>query len=162
MCGGNFHPGHRRGGGGQQSLEYAVKAAYLAKFAPFIDWPDSAFASPGAPLSICVLGGDPFGAALDRAAASANRGAAPEAVRRLSSAPDLAKRLPPGFLYLVNDEAVASLPPGLRDRPIVTVTESGHGDGIISFVIDGNHVRFDIDDDAAARIAASAISSKLC
>ena len=27
------------------SMEYAVKAAYLYKFAPFIDWPPAAFAS---------------------------------------------------------------------------------------------------------------------
>ncbi len=50
------------------SLEYAVKAAYLVKFIPFIDWPDGVFASPDQPVTICVLGDDPFGGKLDAAA----------------------------------------------------------------------------------------------
>ena len=49
------------------SLESAVKAAYLTKFIPFIQWPDTAFASPAAPVTICVLGDDPFGPSLDMA-----------------------------------------------------------------------------------------------
>ena len=138
------------------SLEYAVKAAYLAKFVPFIDWPPSAFASPGASINICVLGRDPFAGALDRAAA-AEQGERPLAVRHLTSV-DLAGACQ--ILYLADDNAAASLAPGLRTMPIVTVTEAGHGEGIISFVIDANHVRFDIDDDAAQRNGLH-ISSKL-
>ena len=41
------------------SLEYAVKAAYLTKFIPFITWPDGALPSPTAPVTICVAGDDP-------------------------------------------------------------------------------------------------------
>lgn len=138
------------------SLEYAVKAAYLAKFVPFIDWPQAAFATPGAPVNICVLGSDPFDGALDRAA-TAQGGQRPLAVRRLSS-PDLASACQ--ILYLADDQAAASLPPAMRDRPVVTVAEAGHGNGIINFVIEGNHVRFDIDDDAALHSGVR-ISSKL-
>src|ERR1700722_1824034 len=69
---------------GQASLEYAVKAAYLTKFAPFIEWPDGVFANPGAPVNICVLGNDPFGAVLDKAAA-AGGGGRPIAIHRLAS-----------------------------------------------------------------------------
>src|ERR1700756_4784994 len=47
------------------TLEYAVKAAYLYKFTPFVEWPASAFAGPGSPFNVCVLGDDPFGPALD-------------------------------------------------------------------------------------------------
>ena len=46
-------------------LEYAVKAAYLYKFAPFVEWPAAAFASPSSPFQLCILGRDPFGAQLD-------------------------------------------------------------------------------------------------
>jgi hypothetical protein len=46
-------------------------------------------------------------------------------------------------------------------RPVMTVTDSGmRAHGIISFVVIDNHVRFDIDDDAARRVGLS-ISSKL-
>ena len=64
------------------NLEYAVKAAYLVKFIPFIEWPDNAFV-PGAPLTICILGGDPFGAVLDKAAAGQRLGDHALEVRRL-------------------------------------------------------------------------------
>ncbi len=46
-------------------LERAVKAAYLAKFAPFVVWPEAAFAAPKAPLVLCVQGDDPFDGMLD-------------------------------------------------------------------------------------------------
>ena len=71
----------------QSSLEYEIKAAYLVKFAPFIEWPDTAFSSAGAPLTICVVGPDPFGALLDRAAAGVRDGDRPVIIRRLV-APD--------------------------------------------------------------------------
>jgi len=47
------------------SREYQVKAAFLFNFAQFVDWPASAFAEDNAPLTICVLGDDPFGSYLD-------------------------------------------------------------------------------------------------
>src|SRR4051812_42915204 len=47
--------------------EYAVKAAYLYKFAPFVQWPPASLA-PGEPLQLCVVGADPFGRLLDVAA----------------------------------------------------------------------------------------------
>src|SRR6185295_16921977 len=53
---------------GAAEPEYAVKAAYLVKFPFFVEWPASAFASPTAPLVLCVIGDDPFGSLLDEAA----------------------------------------------------------------------------------------------
>jgi hypothetical protein len=46
-------------------LEYRVKSAYLLNFTRYVEWPASAFAGPDAPLTICVLGRDPFGGVLD-------------------------------------------------------------------------------------------------
>lgn len=48
--------------------EQEVKAAFLVKFAYFVEWPDHAFQNPGAPVIITVLGKDPFGSALDEMA----------------------------------------------------------------------------------------------
>ena len=47
------------------SREYLIKAAILYNFAKFASWPETAFNNAGAPLRVCVLGDDPFGAALD-------------------------------------------------------------------------------------------------
>jgi hypothetical protein len=142
----------------QPSLEYSVKAAYLARFAPFIDWPADAFAGPDAPLNICVLGPDPFGAGLEKATAGQKDGGHPLAVRRMETL------LPEGAcqILFIHDAALADEAlDALKTRPVMTVTDSGmSAHGIISFVVIDNHVRFDIDDDAARRVGLK-ISSKL-
>src|SRR3546814_18079991 len=45
-------------------LERAVKASFLFKFVPFVDWPANAFGSATAPFQICINGQDPFGSVL--------------------------------------------------------------------------------------------------
>ena len=139
------------------SLEYAVKAAYLVKFIPFIDWPDSVFASPAQPVTICVLGDDPFGGRLD-AQAGQKSGERSVAVKHLAAF-DAAANCQ--LLFLGKSPATNDALAAARDKPIVTVTDSGTPlHGIIGFVIAANHVRFDIDD-AAAEAEGLKISSKL-
>lgn len=142
------------------NLEYAVKAAYLPKFIPFIHWPDSAFAAPGAPITICVLGDDPFGPRLEQAV-HATTAEPPIQLRHLAGPdPDAGCHLI--FLPAGTDPALVQRTlSATRGRPVVTVTDSGLAHrGIISFVIQGNHVRFDIDDALAAQ-GGLTISSKL-
>jgi hypothetical protein len=143
------------------SLEYAVKAAYLPKFIPFITWPDGAFAGADAPFTICLLGQDHFGGKLDQAAAGLRAGDHAVQVRHLA-APDPSANCQLIFLPAGSDPASArGTLDAMRGRPVVTVTDSGlpvHG--MISFVIENNHVRFDIDDAMAAE-GGLAISSKL-
>jgi hypothetical protein len=141
------------------SLEYAVKAAYLPKFIPFIHWPDTAFAAPGAAVTICVLGDDPFGPRLDQAMRG-TAGERPLELRRLTEPNVEGCHLI--FMPASTDGAVVQRTlSAARGRPVVTVTDSGPGrHGIISFVIEANHVRFDIDDALAAQ-GGLTISSKL-
>jgi hypothetical protein len=144
----------------QPSLEYAVKAAYLTKFAPFIEWPDGVMVSPSAPVTICILGADPFGALIDRTASSAGR---PITIRRIASAGAA------DGCHLVYAGDAAALDT-LSGKPVVTVTDAAAdagiaasapaAHGVISFVTVDNHVRFDIDDAQAARNGIR-ISSKL-
>jgi len=47
--------------------EYALKAVFVYNFCRFIDWPKSAFASPTEPITIGVIGDDPFGPLLKEA-----------------------------------------------------------------------------------------------
>ena len=49
--------------------EYKIKAAFLFQFSRFVEWPAAAFASSDAPLTICVLGSNPFGSALQEISA---------------------------------------------------------------------------------------------
>ncbi len=47
------------------SREYLLKAALLYNFANFTTWPTEAFSGPQKSLRLCILGEDPFGAAMD-------------------------------------------------------------------------------------------------
>jgi hypothetical protein len=47
--------------------EYALKSVFLYNFCRFIDWPDTAFASPNEPFIIGIIGDDPFGPLLNEA-----------------------------------------------------------------------------------------------
>jgi hypothetical protein len=143
------------------SLDYAVKAAYLPKFVPFIAWPDGAFASPTAPVTLCVMGGDPFDGRLEQAAHHTRVGERLIAVRHLGGSD---AQTSCHLLFLPADAdpgAAAATLEAVRGRPVVTVTDSGMKlHGVISFVVEANHVRFDIDDGAAAQ-GGLTISSKL-
>lgn len=138
------------------NLEYAVKAAYLTKFVPFIDWPDDTFPSPAAPVTLCVLGDGPFGGRLMDDAAAV-QGGRRLVVRHVDGADPSCQLL---FVGADAPDAQGVLD-ALKTSPVVTVTDSGMAAaGIIRFVIAANHVRFDIDA-AAAEARGLKISSKL-
>src|SRR5258708_11984507 len=46
------------------SKEYQLKSVFLFNFAQFVEWPTNAFPEAQTPLTIGVLGNDPFGAYL--------------------------------------------------------------------------------------------------
>jgi hypothetical protein len=143
------------------SLEYAVKAAYLPKFIPFISWPDAAFAGAGAPFTICALGEDRFAGKLDQAAAGLRAGDHAVQVRHLAASDSSADCQLIFFPAGGDPASIREILDAMRGKPIVTVTDSGlSAHGVISFVIENNHVRFDIDDALAAEDGL-AISSKL-
>jgi len=145
-----------------QPTEAAVKAAYLAKFAPFVVWPPAVFASPAAPLSLCVLGDDPFGPLLDRMAAGESVGGHPVAVRRVAHL-DADSSCQIAYLGGSSAQARAAALKAVDGLPVLTVTDAYDGDGgrgIVHLVLVDGRVRFQIDDDRARR-SGLAISSRL-
>jgi hypothetical protein len=44
----------------QESQEYPVKLAFLYNFTKFVEWPPSSYGEAGSPLTICIVGDDPF------------------------------------------------------------------------------------------------------
>lgn len=142
----------------QESLETAVKATYLYKLAPFVEWP-SAFSGPDDPLAICVVGDDPFGAVLDRAVAGQHVGPHPIALRRIAV---IHGREGCAMMFLAGSRAqsVAQALRVVRGEPVLTVTDGDGPHGMVDFVLVEGRVRFRIDDQAAAE-SGLRISSKL-
>ncbi len=143
------------------SLEYPIKAAYLYKFGPFVEWPPTAFDTPTAPVVVCVVGDDPFGAVLDRAVEGQHVGARPIVARRVEKL----ERGSGCHIAYLGGSAVQTVAQALAEAggPVLTVTDGGRpgsGRGVIHFVVKDNRVRFHIDDAAAAKAGLN-ISSKL-
>jgi hypothetical protein len=67
----------------QVASEAVVKAAFLYKFAGYIEWPAGAFAAPDAPLVIAIDGADEVFAELERLAPGRKVNGRPVDVRRL-------------------------------------------------------------------------------
>jgi hypothetical protein len=145
---------------GAASLEYQVKAAYLYKLVSFVDWPDGALPAPGAPVNICVVGDDPFGATLDQAAQNQQVEGRPLMVRRIETA---SKSSGCQVLYIAGSkrQSVASALQSVKGAPSLTITEASEVRGsIIQFVVKDGRVRFTIDVAAAAQNGLT-ISAKL-
>ena len=140
-----------------QPSEDAVKAAFLPKFARYVQWP----ASRAGPVTLCLVGRDPFGPAVDRAAARELVGGQPVAVRRLPSA-DGAAACHLAFVRGATPTETLQLLAALRSRPILTITDSRASPhrGVIHFTVASGRVRFFIDDAAAAERGLT-ISSRL-
>ena len=147
-------------GAGTVTLEYAVKANFLYKFAPFVNWPPQAFAS-GAPLQICIAGVDPFGPALDSAVRGQHVNGRAIAVRRMQrvAGADGCQIL---FVGGSSVQPASDMLRAVAGQPVLTVTdEQGRiAGGMIRFVVRSGRVRFTIDR-AATAASGLEVSSKL-
>ncbi|MBS1858290.1 MAG: YfiR family protein [Acidobacteria bacterium] len=143
----------------QTGNEYEVKAAFLYKFASFVEWPAEA-SNP--PLGICVLGQDPFGPSLDRITRD----------KRVSGRPFMVRRLRPGegvgechILFIAASERprLKQILDSRQGEPVLTVSdvpgfcESG---GDINLALADNRVRLEINP-AAMQRAGLLVSSRL-
>ena len=132
-------------------LEYAVKAAYLSKFALFVEWPETAFETPTSALNLCVAGIDPFGATLDSLIDGERIGARPIAVRRI---PVAMRNSGCHILYLggSEDQPVTEGLTAVAGDSVLTVTDASMAAtaGILNFVIANGRVRFNVDEQAAS------------
>jgi len=144
----------------QEKSEYDVKAAFLMNFTKFVEWPASAFRDEASPLTICVLGDDPFGAALDRAVTGETAGGRRLAVLRIRRSP--APQTCQVLFVSSSEKNPAEVLEGLEPGVLTVGDHEGFlkQGGIIAFVLQARHVRFDINRQAAARAALN-ISSRL-
>lgn len=141
-------------------LEDAVKATYLYKFAPFVEWPAAVASSTT--FNLCVVGQGPVADLVSRAAEGQRVGAQTIAVSHLQT---VSRPVVCELLYIGNSAAdnAAEILKTVHGTPVLTVTNAAPDErskGIINFVTMGNRVRFEIDNKAAADNGL-VISSKL-
>jgi hypothetical protein len=132
--------------------EYEVKAAYLYNFGRFIEWPNQEApaivpAPPGGSFTICVLGHDPFGQALDTILNGETINGANTVAARISK-PQEAVNCRILFISASEDSRLKEILVALEGASVLTVSDlsqfSERG-GMVQFVLDGKKVRFEVN-----------------
>jgi hypothetical protein len=124
--------------------ERDVKAAFLYKFAAYVDWPESAFAAPDSPIVIGVAGDDAITGELVRITAGRQVNGRSFAIRRVADADNLGG-LHILFVARAESSRLQQFSRASQARPILLVTEAEHEHGVggvINFVLVDGHVRF--------------------
>jgi hypothetical protein len=129
----------------------AVKAAYLFRFASYVEWPDSARDTEA--FIIGVVGAEDVAVHLERLLTGMSVRGRPAKVRRVRSAEDLAGV---HIVYVGTNVFRSSRPLRLRaiEKPILLVTDAREGldgGGVINFLEVNRNLRFEISLDAAER-----------
>jgi hypothetical protein len=121
----------------------AVKAAFLYRFASYVEWPDDA---PNGPFVIAVVGAEEVAKQLDVQLRRMTVGGRPTVVRRVTRIADLdgVHILYVGPQSLAHTRALREAAIG---RPILIVTDDAHGldaGGVINFLETNRNVRFEV------------------
>jgi len=162
-----------------QSHEYQIKAAFLYNFIKFVDWPEEKMADGNEPITIGILGKDPFGNAFEPLKAKKIKGRK-VVVKRFKGFEELKKSSGKDkselgrkiealrkchllFVCPSEKENLTEIINSVKKHSVLTVGEMQdflEAGGIINFVIEEKKVRFEINV-AAAEQAKLEIRSKL-
>jgi len=144
--------------------EYQVKAAFLYNFIKFIEWPAGTFVADDSPITIGVVGENSIGGDLAATVKGKTVNGRPLVIKSFGSAKDAGlKNCQMVFIAKSERKRIDEIMAALKGTSVLTVSESeGFLDagGMINFVMEGNRVRFEIND-AAVKQSGLLISSKL-
>lgn len=146
---------------GERGAVSEIKAGYLYKLTPFVEWPIEAFDGSSSPFRLCIGGHDPFGGYVDRVARGRRVGDHPVVVVRLGVVP----RNAACHLLFLGASTVQS-PRQMLDvvagQPVLTVADEtlDAPDAMIQFVRVEGRIRFEIRA-GAAQAGGLILSSKL-
>lgn len=131
--------------------ERQVKAAYVSKFASYVEWPPPAFDNGDAPVNIGVLGDDAMASYISQLVAGRTANGRPVkvvALREDSPVSDLHIL----FVGRTFNQYLEQVLAAARTQPMLTVTEAddalAHG-SMINFVMVDGRVRFEVSQKAA-------------
>lgn len=134
---------------GQQTkpTEYQVKAVYLYNFGRFVDWSATLPAARIDSFSVCVIGHDPFGPALDSTLAGELIDQRKVVARRISRSQDAAN-CQILFISSSEDGRLKDILSLLDKLKVLTVSDMPHFSergGMIQFVLEKDKIRFEVN-----------------
>jgi YfiR/HmsC-like len=145
-----------------EGVEYPVKLAFLYNFTKFIEWPIGSYRYPDAPLALCIVGHDPFSAAIEGDLRTRMAGAHRVEVLTLKPT-DALSGCHLAFIPATEKDQAGKIVRNLKGSSTLTVGETeGFAElgGMINLTVEGSKVHFEVNPLAAQR-AGLTISSKL-
>ena len=144
--------------------EYDIKAAFLYKFALFVEWPAATFAADDSPFTVGVLGDDPFGSRLEAVVGGKKVRGRPIRFRRFTAIEQVLSA-PCQLLFVSTSERdrVSRIVSALEASPILTLGDTdGYAEAgvAINLVVLDHGVKFEINP-AAVKRAQLRIPSQL-
>jgi hypothetical protein len=134
-----------------EAPEASVKAAFLYKFAGYVEWPARGGASAGEPFTIGVVDAPAVADELERLVPGRSIAGRPVAVRRLHRA-DSMKGVQLLFAGGADPDPDAIRAAQAQGALVVTESRNGLASGsAINFVMAGDHVGFEVSLDGAER-----------
>jgi hypothetical protein len=146
----------------QPLSESQIKAGFLFNFTKFVEWPPDAFAGPGVPIVLGIVGDNPVTDLLTETAAGKTVNGRAVIVRRFKEGEDL-RSCHIVFVSSSEEKHAPQILGRLKGSQALTVSETSgfaQSGGMINFFIEGNKVRLEINLDAAVR-ARLRISAKV-
>jgi hypothetical protein len=142
--------------------EYSVKAVYLFNFGRFVEWPAKLPEAEADSFEICVLGQDPFGAAL-KATVARETIAGKSVVAKEIALPKDAANCRVLFISSSEDGRLKQILDSLGTASVLTVSDLPRfidRGGMVQFVLEGDRVRFEVNSAITER-AGLTLSSEL-
>jgi hypothetical protein len=133
--------------------ETSLKAAFVYKFASYVEWPAESFPSPDSPFVIGVLGADDIAAELEGLVHGRSVGNRPAIVRRMKDGEPLTGL---HMLFIGRRDAgkVPALSRAARALSVLVVSDAERGleaGSVINLVVADERVGFEVSIEAAER-----------
>jgi hypothetical protein len=136
------------------AIQQRIKAAFLYKFAAYVEWPASVFSLPESPIVIGVAGSDAIARELEQAVLGRKVAGRVVNVHRIARGDAAGECCQILFIGAGERGRTAEMLTQAEGRPVLTVTEvaAQHPKGsIINFLAMEDRIRFDISREAAER-----------
>jgi YfiR/HmsC-like len=131
----------------EKEIEYKLKAVYILNFLQFTEWPDSIFENNNAPITVAILGKDPFGKIIDETVKDEKIGGHPILIKRFEDLTGI-DSCRVVFICLSKRETYKSILKLIDGFPTLTISSiTGFADegGDIGFYIEDNKLRFAVN-----------------
>ncbi|MFL6634792.1 MAG: YfiR family protein [Massilia sp.] len=123
-----------------------IEAAYLYKFASYVEWPPEAFSGPDSSFTIGLAGSDALADELEASLAERTMNGRKVVVRRLRRG-DAATDVQMLVVGTQDARWARELYAAIKDRPVLTIAEPGAESGagsMISFAVVDDRLRFEV------------------